>query len=58
LVIAGDNDFFPLDVASHIADALPNAKMVTMKECGHFAFLECPGEVRTALVDFFKSPRR
>lgn len=58
LVIAGDKDFFPLEVASHIADALPNAKLVTMKDCGHFAFLECPDEVRTALLDFFKSRRR
>ncbi|HEX6046882.1 MAG TPA: alpha/beta fold hydrolase [Pyrinomonadaceae bacterium] len=58
LVIAGDKDFFPLEVASHIADAIPNAKMVTMKDCGHFAFLECPGEVRTTLDDFFESPRR
>ena len=57
LVIAGDKDFFPLEVAAHIADALPNAKLVTTKDCGHFAFLECPGAVRTALVDFFKSRR-
>lgn len=57
LVIAGDKDFFPLEVAVHIADALPNAKLVTMKDCGHFAFLECPGEVRNALLGFFKSPR-
>ena len=54
LVIAGDKDFFPLEVAAHIADALPNAKLVTTRECGHFAFLECPGEVRNALRDFFK----
>lgn len=58
LVIAGDKDFFPLEVAAHIADAVPNAKMVTTKDCGHFAFLECPGEVRNALLDFFKSRRR
>ena len=57
LVIAGDKDFFPLEVAAHIADALPNAKLVTTKDCGHFAFLECPGEVRNALLGFFKSLR-
>ncbi|HEY8227567.1 MAG TPA: alpha/beta hydrolase [Pyrinomonadaceae bacterium] len=54
LVIAGDRDFFPIDVAAHIAQALPNAQLVTMKNCGHFAFLECPGDLRTALNDFFK----
>ena len=57
LVIAGDKDFFPLEVAAHIANALPDAKLVTTKDCGHFAFLECPGEVRKALLGFFKSPR-
>ena len=56
LVIAGDKDFFPLEIAAHISHALPNAKLVTTKDCGHFAFLECPGAVRTALLDFFKSP--
>jgi proline iminopeptidase len=54
LVIAGDKDFFPLEVAAHIADALPDSTLVTTKDCGHFAFLECPGEVRKALRDFFK----
>jgi len=54
LVIAGDKDFFPLEVAAHIADALPNSKLVTMKDCGHFAFLECPAAVRSALLGFFK----
>ena len=54
LVIAGDHDFFPDEVAGHIAQALPNAQLVTMKDCGHFAFLECPDAVRNALVDFFK----
>jgi proline iminopeptidase len=57
LVIAGDHDFFPIDVAAHIADALPNGKSLTMKNCGHFSFLECPNEVRNALVGFFKPPR-
>lgn len=55
LVIAGDRDFFPLDVAAHIAKALPNGRLVTMKNCGHFSFLECPDEVRNELVEFFKT---
>jgi len=55
LVIAGDHDFFPDEVAGHIAQALPNARLVTMKNCGHFAFLECPDAVRNALNDFLKS---
>ena len=58
LVIAGDKDFFPLEVATHIADALPNARLLAMKDCGHFAYLECPDAVRNALVGFFKLRRR
>jgi proline iminopeptidase len=55
LVISGDHDFFPDEVAGHIAEAIPNAQLVTMKDCGHFAFLECPDAVRNALRDFFKT---
>src|SRR5579871_5322319 len=54
LVIWGDHDFFPLEVAEHISRAIPNAKLVSLKDCGHFAYLECPGEVRGAVSDFFR----
>lgn len=58
LVIAGDHDFIPLAVAQHIAGGLPNAKLVTIKDCGHFGFIECPGEVRKAVGEFSKQVRR
>jgi pimeloyl-ACP methyl ester carboxylesterase len=35
------------------ARAIPGARLVTFNGCGHFAYLECPSEVRTALNDFF-----
>lgn len=54
LVIAGGHDFFPLEVAAHIAAAIPGARLITLKDCGHFAYLECPTEVRSALSDFFR----
>ena len=57
LVIAGDHDFIPLEVAVHISRALPNAELVTIKDCGHFAFLECAGEVRKTLNDVFRRHR-
>ena len=53
LVIAGDHDFIPVEVAQDIADAIPGAKLVTIKDCGHFAYLECCADVRKALSDFF-----
>jgi proline iminopeptidase len=57
LVIAGDHDFIPVEVAEHIARAIPNATLVTIKDCGHFAYLERAGDVRNALNDFFRRTR-
>jgi len=53
LVIAGDHDFIPGEVAAHIAGAIPNARLLTLKDCGHFAYLESAGDVRMGLIDFF-----
>ena len=55
LVIAGDHDFIPVEIAEHVAQALPNAKLVTMKDCGHFAYLECPEAVHRIVEDFLRS---
>ena len=57
VVIVSDADFIPMAVAEHIAQAMPEARLVTMKDCGHFAFLECPDQVRRALDNFFRRPR-
>ena len=57
LVIYGDHDFIPAFVAAHIAEAMPNARLVTMKDCGHFAYLECPGSVREEIDGFFERTR-
>jgi proline iminopeptidase len=57
LVIYGDHDFIPGEIAAHIARAIPNAQLVTLRNCGHFAFLECPGDVRNAFNDFFRDTR-
>jgi proline iminopeptidase len=55
LVIAGDHDFIPVETAANIAQAIPGAKLVTLQNCGHFSYMECPGDVRTALDAFFKA---
>jgi proline iminopeptidase len=55
LVIYGDHDLIPSFVAEHIAEALPAARFVTMKECGHFAYLECPGPVGKEIEGFFRN---
>jgi len=46
LVIYGDHEFIPAATAAHITQAMPNAHMVTLKDCGHFSYLECPAAVR------------
>lgn len=55
LVLAGDHDFIPIEIAEHIADAIPNARLVTTRDCGHFAYLECADQVRGALNDLFRA---
>ena len=57
LVITGDHDFIPVEISEHIAQATPGAKLIVIKECGHFAYLECPGEVRSAISELLGRPR-
>ena len=54
LVVAGEHDFIPVEVAEHIARSIPGAQLVTIKGCGHFSYLECPGEVRAAVDTFLQ----
>jgi pimeloyl-ACP methyl ester carboxylesterase len=56
LVIYGDHDFIPSFAGEHIAEALPAARFVTMKECGHFAYVECPAPVRKEIDGLFRNP--
>lgn len=54
LVLTGDHDFIPTEIAEHIARAIPGAKLVVLENCGHFAYLERPEEVRAALTGFVR----
>ena len=53
LAIVGEQDFIPAAIAGEIAQALPQATLVTIPHCGHFAYLECGSAVRVALRNFF-----
>ena len=55
LVIHGDRDFIPVEVARRIASAMPDARLAILQDCGHFAFLERPDLVDTAIIDFLGS---
>jgi proline iminopeptidase len=57
LIIFGDADFIPEFVAAHIAAALPDDRFVTIKDCGHFAYLECPAPVRKEIDGFLGGVR-
>jgi proline iminopeptidase len=53
LVIYGERDLFPLDGIRKIAEAISGARLVMLKECGHFSYLERPADVQSAIVDYF-----
>lgn len=56
LVIWGEqDDIFPLQHASSIAQALPQAKLSTIKRCGHWSPLDAPGEVAQFMLRFFSA---
>jgi len=42
LIITGDHEFIPLETAQHIAQALPNAHLVRLQQCGHFSYMDQP----------------
>jgi proline iminopeptidase len=58
LVITADHEFIPTSTAEHIAQAIPNARMVTLKDCGHFTYLECPDAVREQIDAFFAGKKK
>ena len=54
LVISGDHDFIPGEIAAHIARGNSERSVWSRsKNCGHFAYLECAGDVRKAVDEFF-----
>jgi proline iminopeptidase len=53
LVVVGDDDFICGPVsADAIVGALPDARLVTIADAGHFVYVEQPAAFRAALTDF------
>lgn len=59
LLVHGGHDFVPVELARNVADAMPDASLVVVPDCGHFSFLEVPEEVHrlvAALVTGTSAP--
>lgn len=54
LVIYGDHEFIPAGTAEHITQAMANARMVTLKDCGHFSYMESPLAVHQEIDAFLR----
>lgn len=56
LVLVGDSDpVTPLARAQKMADAIPNARLVVVPECGHASTLEQPDFVNQALIEWIRA---
>ncbi|MET0740521.1 MAG: alpha/beta hydrolase [Candidatus Nanopelagicales bacterium] len=53
LVIHGEQDFVPVDMATRTAEAFPRARLVVVPHCGHFAYLEAPDAVLRHVSELF-----
>jgi pimeloyl-ACP methyl ester carboxylesterase len=55
LIISGDYDFIPVACAVHIAQTIPGARLVVLKDCGHFSYLKYPDQVCKEIADLFSN---
>lgn len=56
LVLHGENDLIPVDIATHIAQAIPDARLSVLPACGHFAYLESPDQVHEHIAALLGAP--
>jgi proline iminopeptidase len=55
LVLHGEEDFIPIELAAHIAEAIPGALLSVLPGCGHFAYLQQPDLVAERITAFLSS---
>jgi pimeloyl-ACP methyl ester carboxylesterase len=53
LVLHGEHDIVPVALAEKIAGAIPDARLVVLPGCGHFAYLEAPETVSEQISRLF-----
>jgi proline iminopeptidase len=56
LVLHGEQDFIPVALAAHIAEAIPRATLAVLPGCRHFSYLEAPEQVREHVAALLTSP--
>lgn len=55
LVLVGDSDgATPPDLSREMADAIPGAKLVIVKDCGHLSTIEQPDAVNAAMAEWLQ----
>lgn len=52
LVLHGEHDFIPVELAARIAEAVPDARLTVLPGCGHFTYLEAPERVFEEVARF------
>lgn len=55
LVVWGEDDaLIPVRAGRKAAETIPDARLVTIPDCGHLPMEECPGELVAAMVEFLE----
>jgi proline iminopeptidase len=52
LIIHGDYDMVPYDVAEKIHESISNSQYVLLKHCGHFSYIEAPEQLFILINNF------
>jgi pimeloyl-ACP methyl ester carboxylesterase len=56
LVLVGDSDAAtPPELSKEMADGIPGAKLVIVKDCGHLSTIEQPAAVNSAMTAWLQS---
>jgi proline iminopeptidase len=54
LIIHGESDVIPLHTAEEIAASIKNSRLVVLKQCGHFPYIEKPQEWLEVVEEFLR----
>jgi proline iminopeptidase len=57
LVLHGEHDFMPPEIAARIAGSIPGVRFVVLRDCGHFAYLEQPAETQREIAQLLRGSR-